>query len=133
MALETDQRSVINQLSQRASGKSQGRYLSVLPGSLNMRTLVRRVVPMSVRNWLRRPDASLRFAGYQVASLLGLSRTIEVTESWRVRCHPATAVTFEALRDRVDCRNELTLFLNTVAACPEPLLVDVGSHFGAFT
>jgi FkbM family methyltransferase len=98
-----------------------------------MRGFVRRLVPLSVRNWRRRPDASAQFVGQQVASMLGMAKTVQVTDTWTIRCHPVSATAFAAIRDSSDCRDELSTFLRVMSECPEPFLMDVGSHYGAFT
>jgi FkbM family methyltransferase len=96
------------------------------------RTVLRRLLPRSVRNWLRRPGRSLAWARDALAHAAGRDRTIEMRPGWTVRCHPAAWRTAYAAQVLDPAQvEELDAFL---AACtPAMTLVDAGAHFGIFS
>jgi FkbM family methyltransferase len=96
-----------------------------------MRRFLRGFVPRPWRNAARSPGATIRWSWHDLQYRLGRTPFVEVTADWRVRCHPASRVVFEAHRDEPEFRSELAGFAR--AATPGMVLVDVGAHLGFFT
>jgi FkbM family methyltransferase len=97
----------------------------------NGRSMMRRVLPRPLRNFVRRPGAAARWLAQECEYLFGYAPECTVRESWTIRCHPASASAFEDVNAGEDYRAELDGF---VRRCSDGMtLLDVGSHFGVFT
>ena len=96
-----------------------------------MRRLLRAIVPRPLRNAVRQPLKTLTWWWHETAHALGWSPSVDVTDGWRVRCHPASRVVFYVHRDEREFRDELDAFRR--ACTPGMVLVDVGAHLGFFT
>lgn len=97
-----------------------------------MKTLIRRLIPRPVRNWLRAPRRSLRRLRDEARHALGRNEELELAAGWMVRCHPAAARVYRtAQRDDPRQAAELDTF---IARCrPAMVLYDLGAHFGVFS
>jgi len=93
---------------------------------------VRRLLPRSLRNWVRAPHKTLRWASDAVLHAVGADRTLDLAPDWRLRCHPTAyrAIRSSQLDDPAQSA-ELAEFM----ACCEPgmVLFDLGAHFGVFS
>lgn len=98
---------------------------------LTARTLVRRLVPRPLRNWVRSPRKSLTRLGDELAYLTGVRLRFELRPDWTLRCHPAAYRVYRAaqLADPAQAA-ELDQFLRYCK--PGMVLFDLGAHFGVF-
>lgn len=96
-----------------------------------VRSLLGGLLPPRVRGYVRNLSSTARWFQQEAAFALGRKSTIRVRPDWCVCCHPATAVTFEALATNPDCQAELRSFVELCR--PSMVLYDIGSHYGAFT
>ncbi len=92
--------------------------------------LVRKIVPRSLRNWLRSPLKSLRYIMDRMAYTIGVSPSVAPADDWIVTCHPAARFHFNVFRhDRVQAE-ELSAFIQHCK--PGMQLLDIGAHYGFF-
>lgn len=95
-----------------------------------MKDLVRKLVPRTLRNWVRHPGRSIAYVRDRLAYRSGASRQISPHDGWDLRCHPAAAHHFGIFREDPVQRAELESF---IARCqPGMQLLDIGAHFGFF-
>jgi len=96
------------------------------------KTITRKVVPRTARNWIRSPIRSLRWGWYDARARIGWLKSLELREGWRLRSHPA-AVPFAyfAQVDDPEQRKEFDGFI--ARATPNMRLFDLGAHFGLFS
>lgn len=96
------------------------------------RQLIRAVIPRSIRNIVRAPAASMRWAQYSLRHLVGLDESLELRPGFVLRSHPAAhPVAYHAQRDDPEQVAEFDRF---VAECePGMRLLDIGAHFGLFS
>lgn len=98
---------------------------------MNLTDSIRRWVPRSLRNALRRPDATRRRLLAKLRYLSGLSESVQPTPGWVLRCHPLCVEEFRAFELDPEQRRELQTF---VGHCrPGMRFMDVGAHWGMFT
>jgi FkbM family methyltransferase len=97
-----------------------------------VRTLVRRLVPRPLRNWVRSPRKSLARLVDELAYVAGVRLRLELRPDWTLRCHPAAYRVYRAaqLADPAQAA-ELDEFLRYCT--PEMVLFDLGAHFGVFS
>ena len=100
--------------------------------SNGLQPLIRKLIPRSVRNWLRSPTRSLRWLFEEIECRLGHHRTIELRQNWSLKLDPAAYRVFLAgqLDDPVQA-GELDEFIATCSG--GMVLFDVGAHFGVFS
>ncbi len=96
------------------------------------RSLVRWIVPRSLRNWLRRPGVAAAWLRDGVAHALGADRAVEIRPGWSLLCHPAAyRLAYRAHLEDPEQVPELDAF---IASCtPGMVLLDLGAHFGLFS
>jgi FkbM family methyltransferase len=93
--------------------------------------LLRRILPRGFRHFLRYPTSGLKARWWDIRFRLAGPVTIDVSEGWTVRVHPATEAAFRGHRDEPEYRRELARF---AAVCTEGMtLIDVGANYGVFT
>jgi FkbM family methyltransferase len=93
--------------------------------------LLRRILPRGLRHFLRYPTGGLKGLWWELQFRLRGPVSLEVSEGWTVRVHPATAAAFRGHRDQTEYQRELTRF---AAICtPGMTLIDVGANYGVFT
>lgn len=97
-----------------------------------IRSLLRRLVPRAVRNWLRSPSRSLTWAWDEASYALGHRPALVLRPGWQLVCHPAARRAIERPQDQDPVQiAELDGF---VATCrPGMVLFDLGAHFGVFS
>lgn len=96
------------------------------------RTIVRRVVPRAVRNWVRAPGVTLRRLADELRYTAGHRPRVALGPDWNVICHPAAVRGgYRAYRDDPAQAAELAAFVRS--ASPSMVLFDLGAHFGAFS
>ncbi len=97
-----------------------------------MRTVIKVLVPRTLRNWLRRPSASLRWCAHELQFRFGGPVDLELRHGWTLRCHPAAAraVRLHQIQDP-DQVEEFDYFISKCTA--GMVLFDVGAHFGVFS
>src|SRR5277367_6578174 len=97
-----------------------------------LKTMIRAVVPRSVRNWLRSPLKSLEWIGDSSKFALGMTRSLQLQPDWAVVCHPTAYKT--AYRDQVKDTEQAAEFHSFLSHCkPGMFLFDLGAHFGFFS
>lgn len=87
-----------------------------------------RGVPRGVRNWLRSPRASFRYAIASVSGSLGRTSTISSLPVGTIRCHPVCRHAFEGFVRDSEYSAELRAFLDR--SQPGMRLLDIGAHYG---
>lgn len=96
------------------------------------RLAARRVLPRSLRNWVRRPSATLRWAWADLLARAGVSRQIELRPGWCFRSHPGGyPFAYHAQVDDPEQVAELDQFIRLCR--PGMVLLDIGAHFGLFS
>jgi len=97
-----------------------------------MRTVIKALVPRTVRNWLRSPSASLRWCAHELQFRLGGPVDVELRPGWTFRCHPAAA-SFARVQQTQD-PDQVAEFDCFISWCsPGMVLFDAGAHFGVFS
>src|SRR5690348_8173212 len=94
-------------------------------------SVARSLVPRSIRNWLRSPRASIRYAAAMSAGLFGHSQKLPLAPGLTVRCHQLSARQFSMFRNDPELANEVRSFLDRCR--PGMRLLDVGAHHGLFS
>lgn len=95
------------------------------------KNLVRVVVPRAVRNWVRRPGETARWAWADARARVGQTDRLELRPGWVIRSHPG-AYRF-AYHAQVDDPEQVAEFDQFVAHCtPGMVLFDLGAYFGLF-
>lgn len=94
--------------------------------------LARQLVPRLLRNWLRSPSASLRWAWDSAKYYCGIKETVEMRPGWKLICHPAAyRCAYFAQKSDPDQVAEFDCFIGN---CSKGMtLFDVGAHFGLFS
>lgn len=96
-----------------------------------IRHVVRLSVPRALRNFIRKPQTTGRWLAREITYWFGYKATCNVRDDWDIRCHPNSIPTFQALREVEEFRQELAGFITHLT--PGAVLLDIGSHYGAFT
>jgi len=97
-----------------------------------LKSLARRVIPRSVRNWLRRPLSAARWAWADTRARAGFAAVLEPRPGWRLLSHPgADRFAYHAQRDDREQAAEFDQFIHFCS--PGMVLFDLGSHFGLFS
>lgn len=97
-----------------------------------IRSLLRRFVPRTLRNWLRSPGRSLTWAWDEVRYELGRRPTLSLRPGWRLTCHPAARRAIE--RPQRGDPVQIAELDGFIATCrPGMVLFDLGAHFGVFS
>jgi FkbM family methyltransferase len=96
------------------------------------RDLVRRLVPRTLRNWVRAPRKTAQWMSDAVRHSVGRDRDLQLRPDWRLRCHPAAyrALRAAQLNDPAQVA-ELNEFVRHCT--PGMVLFDLGAHFGLFS
>lgn len=92
---------------------------------------VRRMTPRWLRNWLRDPRASLRWLGLSWRWRRQGGVELDCGGGVVVRCHPASARTFQLFVQDPDSIAEFEVFRQWLA--PGARLYDLGAHYGFFS
>lgn len=94
-------------------------------------TVVRALVPRSIRNAIRKPGTTLHRAALKWKRLRGETAQAHPLEEWTVTCHPLCVSEFEVFQRDDEQRRELRSF---IAHCvPGTQLLDIGTHWGVFS
>jgi len=96
------------------------------------KAVARALIPRRLRNWLRRPGASLAWLRDSLAHAAGRDRLVAIRPGWSVRCHPAAyRCDYRVFVDDPEQALELDTF---IANCSDAMtLLDLGAHFGLFS
>lgn len=96
------------------------------------RTLLRQLLPRSLRNWLRSPARSLTRAWDEACYGLGYRPAPALRPGWRLVCHPAQRRAIE--RPQRGDPVQIAELDGFIATCrPGMVLFDLGAHFGVFS
>lgn len=96
------------------------------------KTYFRAIVPRGVRNWLRSPGRSVRWAWDEVKHAAGANQTIEMRSGFSPVCHPGVYdFAYHLQHTDPDQVEEFDGFIKY--ARPEMVLLDIGAHFGLFS
>lgn len=99
---------------------------------LCIKSCVRTLVPRTIRNWMRAPRTSGKWAWDEVKHFVGRDYLIEMRPGWHLRCHP-TAYDFAYHLQNSD-PDQIIEFDGFISVCePKMVLLDVGAHFGLFS
>lgn len=99
---------------------------------MRLKQVVRRVVPRTMRNWLRSPARSSEWVWDGLQYTCGVTRDLELAEKWRLKCHPRAYKVFH--RDQVVDPEQRAEFHNFLSFCAKGMrLFDIGAHFGIFS
>lgn len=90
--------------------------------------IARRLLPRSLRNWLRNPAKTASQAWRKVRFAAGQVGVVDAYEGWTVRCHPCCVEAFEKFKTDPDQRAELAAFAQHYA--PGMQFLDLGAHWG---
>jgi FkbM family methyltransferase len=94
--------------------------------------LARLLVPRKVRNWLRSPSDSMRWALAQARYFAGGTDIVQIRPGWSLVCHPAAQrFAYFAQNNDQDQIAEFDSFLREIT--PDAVLIDIGAHFGLFS
>src|SRR5580704_7698085 len=105
--------------------------MEVSEPTMSAKAWIRAALPRPVRNFLRGPSASIRWAANNARALLGSAPRVQMSPVWDITCHPESHTAFEILKDIPETRAELDGFVQRCV--PGMVFVDVGAHFGIFT
>lgn len=98
---------------------------------MNFTDCIRRWVPRSLRNALRRPAETRRRLLAKLRHVAGRDESLEPMPGWVLRCHPLCVEEFRAFELDPEQQKELHTF---VGYCrPGMRFLDVGAHWGMFT
>jgi FkbM family methyltransferase len=89
-------------------------------------------VPRALRNWLRSPSVSARWAWDQLKFSVGVRQVVEMRPGWSLTCHPAAyRCAYFAQANDPEQIAEFEGFIKH--ASPGMVLFDIGAHFGLFS
>jgi FkbM family methyltransferase len=96
------------------------------------RQIIRGLVPREIRNWVRSPTKTVRWAWDDLKFLAGVRERFSIRPGWSLVSHPAARrCAYWAQMADAPQVEELDTF---IAACsPGMRLIDVGAHFGIFS
>lgn len=97
-----------------------------------IRELARAWMPRSVRNWLRSPGRSARWAWRELRFRAGAVESVQLADDWKLRCHPEVCRVVRASQVE-DPEQEAELAAFAAACEPDMVLFDLGAHFGVFS
>lgn len=95
-----------------------------------MTDLIRRLVPRTLRNWIRQPRRSVRYVLHRLAYAVEGANAEELRPDWSLRCHPASREHFMVFNSDPAQRTELDLFIHYCRTGMQ--FLDVGAHYGLF-
>lgn len=97
-----------------------------------VKRVVRRIVPRTMRNWLRSPARSTEWVWDGLQYTCGVTRDLDLGNGWRLKCHPRAYKVF--LRDQIVDAEQSAEFRNFLSHCTKGMrLFDIGAHFGVFS
>ena len=96
----------------------------------SMIDLMRRLVPRTLRNWIRQPRRSVRYVLHRSAYAFQGASAQELRPDWSLRCHPASREHFTVFNSDLAQRTELDLFIRYCRTGMQ--FLDVGAHYGLF-
>jgi FkbM family methyltransferase len=97
-----------------------------------VKTLIRRTVPRTMRNWIRSPSKSLEWIWDGALFFMGSVKTFEVPPMIQIIMHPHAFKI--ASRAQIADPEENAEFRNFVAYCSRNMfLFDIGAHYGLFS
>jgi FkbM family methyltransferase len=95
-------------------------------------TIVRKVVPRSVRNFIRRPRATVQRITSKIFWCLGHASTVELLDgTWRLKSHPMCVGEFQVFNHDPEQQMELRSFQRHATQAMQ--FLDIGTHWGVFT
>lgn len=92
----------------------------------------RAIIPRGVRNWLRSPSRSVRWAWSDLKYAVGLNETVEMRTNFSLVCHPG-AYNFAYHLQHTDAEQVVEFEDFIDCARPGMVLFDIGAHFGLFS
>lgn len=96
------------------------------------RDLARAWIPRSLRNWLRSPRRSVRWAWGEIRFRAGVVESLRLRDDWELRCHPEVCRVVRA--SQIGDPEQEAELASFVATCtPGMVLFDLGAHFGIFS
>lgn len=96
------------------------------------KAFIRACVPRNIRNWLRSPTKSARWAWDEIRYAVGANEFVQMRPGWSLLCHPA-AYRFAYYAQDTD-PEQVAEFDGFISACrPGMAFFDLGAHFGLFS
>lgn len=96
------------------------------------KNVIRSCVPRQMRNWLRSPTASVRWAWDEVKYSSGIKKVVQMRPNWSLVCHPAAyRCAYFAQQNDPEQIEEFNSFINN--SSKGMILFDIGAHFGLFS
>lgn len=103
-----------------------------MPLATHAKKVTRALVPRAVRNWLRSPSASAKWAWDGVKFSCGVKTIVQMRPGWSLVCHPAAyRCAYSAQQHDPEQIAEFDGFIDNLS--PGMVLFDVGAHFGLFS
>ena len=96
------------------------------------KNLIRASIPRNVRNYLRSPATTAKWALGEIKYALGVNQIVEIRPGWSIKCHPlAYGFAYNAQHQDADQIAEFDAFISNCT--PGMMLFDIGAHFGLFS
>ena len=96
------------------------------------KNMVRYCVPRTVRNWLRSPSATAKWAWDEVKFSSGFKESVQMRPGWSLICHPAAyRCAYYVQKNDPEQIAEFDGFINN--SSQGMILFDIGAHFGLFS
>jgi FkbM family methyltransferase len=103
-----------------------------MPLMTHAKKVTRALMPRAVRNWLRSPSATAKWAWDGVKFSCGVREVVQMRPGWSLICHPAAyRCAYYAQKDDPEQIAEFDGFINN--SSEGMILFDVGAHFGLFS
>jgi FkbM family methyltransferase len=113
-------------------GRAQAVRQDMPPLATHAKKVTRALVPRAIRNWLRSPSASAKWAWDGIKFSCGIKKVVEMRPGWSLICHPAAyRCAYYAQQSDPEQRAEFDGFINN--SSQGMILFDVGAHFGLFS
>lgn len=94
--------------------------------------IARLCLPRNLRNWLRSPAKSCRWATDEILYAIGATSIVEIRADWSLKCHPAAyRLAYYNQHDDAEQVAEFDAFISNAQG--EMVLFDVGAYFGLFS
>jgi len=94
------------------------------------KSIVRKLIPRTVRNWLRSPTATVHFVWDELCAFGG-AMDLELRSGWHVQCHPAA---YRQYLFQIRDPDQTAEFDSFIATCRRGMrFLDVGASFGIFS
>src|SRR6188472_4368224 len=93
--------------------------------------LIRRIIPRSARNALRRPRVTGERMLAKLRYAFGQTATVKLADGCVVTCHPMCSNEFRVFTTQPEQIDEMRSFIRL--SSPGMRMMDIGAHWGALT